>query len=165
MCFADGIQYTTGCTFGKGNIAKTGDGKLAVTLIDKATGRQVRVAYRPTLQPRIRQSAFMAKRMAGVPATDIPDAEQWELVNLVWDAEPDQVMTIGAVGTVEWSEPEEVVRFAVCPQMRGAGGRAVPSRRPRHGHVPALRRRPRLNRRGARWPTWWPAAWCSWARG
>jgi formylmethanofuran dehydrogenase subunit E len=26
MCFADGIQYTTGCTLGKGTIAKTHEG-------------------------------------------------------------------------------------------------------------------------------------------
>jgi formylmethanofuran dehydrogenase subunit E len=26
-CFADGVQVATGCTFGKGNISKTGYGK------------------------------------------------------------------------------------------------------------------------------------------
>jgi formylmethanofuran dehydrogenase subunit E len=26
MCFGDGIQFTTGCTFGKGNIEKSGEG-------------------------------------------------------------------------------------------------------------------------------------------
>ena len=39
MCFGDGIQYTTGCTFGKGNIRKQAYGKLAITLIEKASGR------------------------------------------------------------------------------------------------------------------------------
>lgn len=32
MCFGDGIQSTTGCTFGKGNIEKIGEGNFAVTL-------------------------------------------------------------------------------------------------------------------------------------
>jgi hypothetical protein len=49
----------TSCTFGKG--------KLAVTLVDTATDRQVRISYQPTLQPQIRSSAFMQKRAAGVP--------------------------------------------------------------------------------------------------
>ena len=31
MCFGDGVQYTTGCTFGKGNIRKNPLGKLAFT--------------------------------------------------------------------------------------------------------------------------------------
>ena len=114
MCFGDGIQYTTGCTFGKGNIEKTPKGKLALTLIDKARSRAVRVAYKPTLQGQIKASAFMQKRAAGVPPTEIPEAEQWELVNLIWDAPEEDVLTIGPVMDYAWSEPEEIVRFAVC---------------------------------------------------
>ena len=114
-CFGDGIQFTTGCTFGKGNIEKSGEGKFAVTLIDKATKRAVRVAYKPTLQPRIKASAFMQKRAAGVPPTEIPESEQMEVVHLVWDAPAAEVMTVGPIEPREWSEPEEVVRFFVCP--------------------------------------------------
>ncbi len=134
MCFGDGIQFTTGCTFGKGNIAKSGEGKFALTLIDKGAGRAVRVAYRPTLQPQIRATAFMQKRAAGVPASQIPDAEQMEVVHLVWDAPADEIMTVGAVHSRAWSEPAEIVRFAVCtgcgelvaePYLRVAEGRTV----------------------------------------
>jgi formylmethanofuran dehydrogenase subunit E len=114
MCFGDGVQYATGCTFGKGNIEKVPKGKLALTLIDKKRGKAVRVSYRPTLQGQIRASAFMQKRAAGVPPTDIPEDEQWELVNLVWDAPEESVLMIGPVMDYEWSEPEEIVRFAVC---------------------------------------------------
>ncbi len=115
MCFGDGIQFTTGCTFGKGNIEKTGEGKFAVTLIHKATKRSVRVAYRPTLQPQIKATQFMQKRAAGVPPTQIPEVEQMEVVTLVWDAPAKEVMTVGPVQESNWSEPEEVVRFFVCP--------------------------------------------------
>ena len=115
MCFGDGIQFTTGCTFGKGNIEKSGEGKFAVTLIDKETKRAVRVAYKPTLQPRIKASPFMQKRAAGVPPTEIPEAEQMEVVNLVWDAPADEIMTVGPIEATAWSEPAEVVRFLVCP--------------------------------------------------
>ncbi len=116
MCFADGVQLTTQCTFGKGNVEKSPQGKLAVTLVDTATDRKVRVSYRPTLQPQIRASAFMQKRAAGVPASDIPEAEQWELVNMIWDAPEDDVLSIGAVEPAGWRAVEEVVRFAVCPK-------------------------------------------------
>jgi len=114
MCFGDGIQFTTGCTFGKGNIEKSGEGKFAVTLADKATGRAVRVTYRPTLQPQIKATPFMQKRAAGVPASQIRDEEQDEVVHLVWDAPADTVMAVGPVEARSWSEPPEVVRFAVC---------------------------------------------------
>jgi formylmethanofuran dehydrogenase subunit E len=114
-CFADGVQVTTGCTFGKGNIEKSGEGKFAVTLVDKGTDRAVRVAYKPTLQSAIRATSFMQKRSAGVPASQIPDEEQLEVVHLVWDAPEADIMTVGPVHQRAWTEPEEVVRFGVCP--------------------------------------------------
>ena len=83
MCFGDGIQFTIGCSFGKGNIEKSGEGKFAVTLVDKKSSRAVRVAYKPTLQPAIKATPFMQKRAAGVPASQIPEAEQMEVVRLV----------------------------------------------------------------------------------
>ena len=116
MCFGDGVQYATGCTFGKGNIEKEPKGKLAVTVIDKAKKKAVRVAYKPTLQEQIKNSAFMQKRAAGVPPTQIPENEQWELVNLIWEASEKDVLTIGPVVDYDWTEPAEIVRFAVCSQ-------------------------------------------------
>jgi formylmethanofuran dehydrogenase subunit E len=116
MCFGDGIQVTTGCTFGKGNIEKSGEGKFAVTLFDKAAAKAVRVAYLPTLQPRIKATPFMQKRAAGVPPTEIPEAEQMEVVNLIWDAPDEEIMIVGPVEAQTWSEPDEVVRFAICPR-------------------------------------------------
>jgi formylmethanofuran dehydrogenase subunit E len=115
MCFADGVQYATQCTFGKGNIEKSHRGKLAVTLVDIAGDRKVRVSYKPTLQAQIAASAFMQKRSAGVPADDIPEAEQLELVNLVLEAPEDDVLATGPVEPAGWHPVEEVVRFAVCP--------------------------------------------------
>ncbi len=134
MCFGDGVQYVTGCTFGKGNIEKNHKGKPALTLIDKARNKAVRVAYKPTLQKQIKESAFMQKRAAGIPPTQIPEEEQWELVNLIWDAPQERIMTIGPVVDYAWSEPAEIVRFAVCdgcgelvaePYLRVVNGRSL----------------------------------------
>jgi len=115
-CFGDGIQFTTGCTFGKGNIEKDRRGKLAVTLIDKDSQRAVRVSYRPTLQPKIKASAFMQKRTAGVAPDQIPEAEQWEVVDLIWNAPDEEILSIGPVERREWAGREEHVRFAICPK-------------------------------------------------
>ena len=114
MCFGDGIQFTTGCTFGKGNIEKSGEGKFAVTLIDKATKRAVRVAYKPTLQPAIKASAFMQKRSAGVPPTEIPEADQMELVDLVWNAPEADILTVGPVFQYDKNWLPEVMGFTKC---------------------------------------------------
>jgi formylmethanofuran dehydrogenase subunit E len=114
MCFGDGVQYATGCTFGKGNIRKEPYGKLAFTLIDKATNRSVRVSYKPTLQKHIAESAFMRKRGQGIMPDDIPVEEQMELVNLVWDAPEADVLTIGEVAPYKDQWFPEVMGFVPC---------------------------------------------------
>jgi formylmethanofuran dehydrogenase subunit E len=114
MCFGDGVQYTTGCTFGKGNIRKEPHGKLALTLIDKATNRSVRVSYKPTLQKQIAESAFMRKRGMGVMPDEIPVEEQMELVNLVWDAPEADILTIGEVTTHKGEWFPELMGFTRC---------------------------------------------------
>lgn len=116
MCFGDGIQYTTGCTFGKGNIRKDTYGKLAVTLIEKDTNRAVRVSYKPTLQKQIAESAFMTKRGLGIMPDDIPEEEQMEMVDLVWNAPESDVLTIGEPFKYPGSWYPEVMGFVPCAQ-------------------------------------------------
>ncbi|OIP63301.1 MAG: hypothetical protein AUK30_08820 [Nitrospirae bacterium CG2_30_70_394] len=50
-------------------------GKLAVTVIEKQSHRAVRIAYRPTLQRQIGESACMTERGLGIPPDAIPEAE------------------------------------------------------------------------------------------
>jgi formylmethanofuran dehydrogenase subunit E len=114
MCFGDGVQYASGCTFGKGNIRKEPYGKLAFTLIEKASNRSVRVSYKPTLQKQIGESAFMRKRGLGVMPDEIPVEEQMELVNLVWDAPEADILTIGEVTTHKGEWFPELMGFTPC---------------------------------------------------
>jgi formylmethanofuran dehydrogenase subunit E len=114
MCFGDGVQYATGCTFGKGNIRKEPYGKLALKLIDKATNRSVRVSYKPTLQKQIGESAFMRKRGMGVMPDEIPLGEQMELVDLVWNAPEADILTIGEVQAYQGEWFPEVMGFKPC---------------------------------------------------
>jgi len=99
MCFGDGVQYATGCTLGKGNMDKTPLGKLAVTVVERATNRALRVSYKPTLQKRIGESPFMVKRGQGIEPDGIPEAEQMELVDLVWRAPETDVLSLGEVSS------------------------------------------------------------------
>jgi formylmethanofuran dehydrogenase subunit E len=98
----------------KGNLRKQPYGKLAFTLIDKDSNRAVRVSYKPTLQKKIAQSAFMDKRAAGISPDDIPEAEQMELVDLVWEAPEADVLTVGQVLPYEANWLPEVMGFAPC---------------------------------------------------
>jgi formylmethanofuran dehydrogenase subunit E len=114
MCYGDGIQYTTGCTFGKGNIRKEPRGKLAFTLIDKDSNRAVRVSYKPTLQKQIAASAFMQQRAAGYQPDEIPEADQMELVDLVWNAPEADILTVGPVFQYDKNWLPEVMGFTKC---------------------------------------------------
>lgn len=73
-CFGDGVQMVTGCTFGKGNIKQLGYGKFGLTLVEKDTGRAVRVVPRGEAQMRMKQTPFFTEyRMKGIPPTEVPD--------------------------------------------------------------------------------------------
>lgn len=114
MCFGDGIQYATGCTFGKGNIRKQPYGKLGFTLIEKSTNRSVRAIFTSKLQSQIAASRFMQKRGAGISADEIPMDEQMELVNLVWDAPAADVLQVGEVKDYPGNWVPEVMGFKPC---------------------------------------------------
>ncbi len=114
QCFSDGVQYSTGCTLGKGNIEKTGYGKLAFTLIDKKKEQAVRVSYKPSRHKMIAESTFMRKRGAGVPPTEIPKEEAWEMANILWDAPESEVLTIGEVEPYPYENFGEVMGLLPC---------------------------------------------------
>ena len=114
MCFADGIQYVTGCTFGKGNIRKQPYGKLAFTLVEKDSNRAVRVVFTSALQKQIASSAFMQKRAAGIAPNEIPMAEQMELVDLVWNAPAETVLKVEDVYQYPGEWLPEVMGFRPC---------------------------------------------------
>jgi formylmethanofuran dehydrogenase subunit E len=82
-CFADGVQVSTGCTFGKGNIRSLGYGKFAMTLIDNKSGRIVRVVATPEAMRRRQESEFIQYRKGGAPASQIDQALVEPLIDQV----------------------------------------------------------------------------------
>jgi formylmethanofuran dehydrogenase subunit E len=71
-CFADGVQMATGCTFGKGLIERTGYGKWALSLVQIATRKAVRVTVKPEVMKAAFRSPFVKMRQEGVLPTDVP---------------------------------------------------------------------------------------------
>jgi formylmethanofuran dehydrogenase subunit E len=114
MCFGDGVQYATGCTFGKGNIRKNPLGKLGFTLIEKDSNRAVRVVFTSKLQKQIAASKFMQQRAAGISPDEIPLEDQMELVELVWNAPEEEVLKIGEVFEYPGKWIPEVMGFKPC---------------------------------------------------
>jgi formylmethanofuran dehydrogenase subunit E len=114
MCFGDGVQYTTGCTFGKGNIRKNPIGKLGFTLIEKESNRAVRVVFTSKLQKQIAASKFMQQRAAGISPDEIPLEDQMELVDLVWNEPAEEVLKVGEVFEYDGKWIPEVMGFKPC---------------------------------------------------
>jgi formylmethanofuran dehydrogenase subunit E len=104
-CYADGIQMATGCTFGKGNIQKLGYGKFALTLIDRKSGRSVRVVTRPETIQKNKESEFIDFRMNGVPASQIDPKLVEPLVDFILDSENDTLFQIGEVTETKLPTP------------------------------------------------------------
>ena len=70
MCGVDGIQFLTGCTFGKGNLIHRDYGKNAYTFFRRSDGKAIRIAARPDAWKRNPEhQALFAKIRAG-EATD-----------------------------------------------------------------------------------------------
>ncbi len=77
MCGVDGIQFLTGCTFGKGNLVHRDYGKNAYTFIRRSDHHAVRVSGRPEGfgAPDPDQQALRAKVGAGTATPE--EREQW----------------------------------------------------------------------------------------
>lgn len=117
QCFADGVQCSTGCTYGKWNIGKTGWGKLAFTLVDKKNQKAVRVSYKPgPHHKKVAESSFMRKRGQGIPPTEIPEEEAWEMVDIIRDTPEEELFNIGDIHPYEWEEFGEILGMAPCDQ-------------------------------------------------
>jgi formylmethanofuran dehydrogenase subunit E len=114
-CFADGVQVITGCTFGKGNIKKLNYGKWAVTLIDRATGRSVRVTPKAEAMLANKQTDFFKKyREKGIPASQVPDEVVEPLVQKVINAPEEALISMGEVITQKVPPKKDSFDGFVC---------------------------------------------------
>lgn len=120
-CFGDGIQMITGCTFGKGNIQKLHYGKWGLTLIDRQTGRAVRVAPKAEAMLANRQSVFFSEyREKGVPASQVPPEVVEPMVERVMGAPDSALLNVGEVFQYDLEEvPHSFDGFVceVCGEM------------------------------------------------
>lgn len=115
MCFVDGVQVATGCTFGKSNIEKLDYEKNAITLIDVKKRKAVRVVLNPEFQKKGLASKFVQMRKEGIEPKDIdPEVVAPMIENIM--KQPDEVLFKfsevfdydfkGKKGTFEWYECE-----------------------------------------------------------
>jgi formylmethanofuran dehydrogenase subunit E len=97
-CYGDGLQVIMGTTFGKGNLKKTHKGKWAVTVVDRKTGKAVRVTPKAEAMLANKQSAFFKDyREKGIPASHVPSAIVDPLVTNVMNAPDEKLLAVSPV--------------------------------------------------------------------
>ena len=114
-CFADGIQVITGCTYGKGNIRQLNYGKWGVTLVDRASGRAVRVVPKAEAMLANKRSEFFTQyREKGIPASQVPAEVVEPMIARVMNAPEEALLTVGT--PCDHPLPKKVESFAgfVC---------------------------------------------------
>ena len=116
-CYADGLQVIMGTTFGKGNIKKTQKGKWAVTLVDKATGKAVRVTPKAEAMLANKQTPFFKDfREKGIPASKVPPEVVDPLVTKVMGAPQETLLNISEVFHYDLHEAPHSFNSFVCEE-------------------------------------------------
>ena len=113
-CFLDGIMTATGCTYGKANIQKLYYNKLAFTLIDRKTGRSVRVSVKPDFFEKALNSPFVQKRKEGVPPQEIPPEITDPLVDKILTVPVEEFLEIGEIKEVPVEKKSGIFEAKRC---------------------------------------------------
>jgi formylmethanofuran dehydrogenase subunit E len=114
-CYADGLQVILGTTFGKGNIKKTHRGKWAVVVIDRATGKAVRVTPKAeAMMANKKTSFFKDYREKGIPASKVPAEVVDPLVTNVMSAPDEKLINISEVFDYNMEEHPHSFNSFVC---------------------------------------------------
>ena len=116
MCFVDGVQIATGCTFGKSNIEKLNYSKNAITLIELKSKKAVRVSLNPSFQKKGLSSEFVNLRSKGIEPKDIRPEIVDPLIEKIWSLPDEEILIAGDIfnikfeprkGTFDWYECEK----------------------------------------------------------
>ncbi len=116
-CFGDGLQVIMGTTFGKGNLKKTHKGKWAVTLVDKATGRAVRVTPKAEAMLNNKKTKFFTDyRMLGKPASIVPAEIVDPLVKNVMGAPDEMLLSVSPIFDYKLEPKKDSFDGFVCEE-------------------------------------------------
>jgi len=114
-CYADGLQVILGTTFGKGNIKKTHKGKWAVTLVNRASGKAVRVTPKAEAMLQNKQSDFFKNyREKGIPASNVPAEVIEPLVVKVMSAPQEMLLNISNIFNYNLEPKKDSFNRFVC---------------------------------------------------
>ena len=103
-CMNDGIQASTGCTFGKLLMERLNYGKFAFILYRKDRGA-VRVSVKPDFVDIIGKHEFSALRKSGKEPSEIPAEISESVVELVLNAEDMDMFKVEELSDFKFDRP------------------------------------------------------------
>ncbi len=120
-CFADGVQFATGCTYGKNLIKKLDYGKWAVTLAIKKDGRAVRVFVKPEIVEMMFSSKFMNERRKGIPPAEVNPEYILEPFKKTISRPDEEFLEVSEIFTYEFPPTPKscfsALRCEICNEM------------------------------------------------
>lgn len=112
--FADGVQFVTGCTFGKDLIIRLPHGKASVRLVDQVKGRAIRVSMRPEAIEHVEQSEWFRTCSATGRFGAGSDRTADPLIAEILAAPEERLFTVGPVFPLRIEHPTPSFESARC---------------------------------------------------
>jgi len=116
MCFVDGVQVATGCTYGKANIEKLNYGKNAIILIDVKNKKSVRVSLNPIFQIKGLSSEFVKLRQKGVEPNDIKPEIVNPMIEKIISVKDEKILKIGIVEDIDFKPKKGTFYWEKCEE-------------------------------------------------
>jgi formylmethanofuran dehydrogenase subunit E len=111
LCFADGVQMATGCTFGKNNIIRTNKGKNNFILIDRNQNKAVSLKLKHPFLERVMSSPFVQKRKQGVQPYDIDEKIPLTAIQNMLNTPKEEMFSISSI--IDSNFPESKGSFNI----------------------------------------------------
>ena len=118
LCFSDGLQVATSCTFGKGNIIRTNEGKNAFTLIDNRTNRAVRMSIKYDFFTKMLQSDFVQKRKQGIEPYDIDAIVALTAIQSMLQVQEDKIFLISEIFEIQQEKKPGTFEYGQCDECK-----------------------------------------------
>ena len=114
LCFSEGVQVATSCTFGKGNIIRTDQGKNAFTLIDQRNNKAVRISIKYPFFQKMLSSEFVQKRKAGIEPYNIDESIAPAMIQSMLDSPEENIFSISKIFDVESEKVSGTFNYGQC---------------------------------------------------
>jgi formylmethanofuran dehydrogenase subunit E len=112
-CMQDGIQSATAATFGKGQMQKLYYGKVAANFYYPGKSA-VRISLKNEFVDKLSPHEFFKYRKKGVEPSEIPQDVSEDIINLVLNADDDELFNIKMLPDFKYTPPESSFNKDKC---------------------------------------------------